>query len=170
MAKLRSFLEFVGEKKSPYRKQTLLKYLRKWKDGEKIPVGIETSLKAQGMIPRADGEIRVSDEYKDTGDRIADMVKPKKKAIKESLQETLEDAEVTFTCSDNEGEPVEIREVDGTGMAGEPMVFAYIIHKGIITTREKVKPHLRPQDFKELCQYLDDVADNNEHSAMSFVK
>ncbi len=64
MSKLRNFSEFLSEKKSPYKKATLLKYKRKWEAGEEIPFGVETSLKAQGMIPRADGEKRVSDEYK----------------------------------------------------------------------------------------------------------
>ena len=62
-----TFNDFLTEKKSPYKKETLEKYKKKWKKGEKIPFGIEASLKAQGMIPRADGSYQVSDEYKEEG-------------------------------------------------------------------------------------------------------
>lgn len=60
-----TFEDFLSEKKSWYKKETLEKYKEKWKRGEKIPFGVEVSLKAQGMIPRADGSYRVSDEYKE---------------------------------------------------------------------------------------------------------
>jgi hypothetical protein len=59
-----SFDNFINEKKSPYKPETLKKYKKKWKRGDKIPFGIEASLKAQGMIPRVDGTYKVSDEYK----------------------------------------------------------------------------------------------------------
>ena len=60
------------EKKSPYRKEVLEKYRKKWEDGEDIPFGIAGTLKAQGMIPRADGTYKVSDDY-DTPDRVSAM-------------------------------------------------------------------------------------------------
>ena len=59
-----SFDEYLNEKKSPYKPETLKKYMTKWKNGEDIPFGIEASLKAQGLIPRADGLIKISPEYK----------------------------------------------------------------------------------------------------------
>lgn len=163
MRKLRNFTEFLDEKKSPYKKATLLKYKRKWEDGEEIPFGIENSLKAQGMIPRADGEKRISDDYKEQSPE-------KKKVIKESFQETIDQAEVTVAFTDKEGKTVEVREIEGTGMAGEPMVFAYVLRDGILSSREKVKPYLKPSDYKELSEYLDDIYDNNEASAISFVR
>lgn len=175
MGKLRNFTQFVEEKKSPYKKATLMKYKRKWEDGEAIPFGIENSLKAQGLIPRADGEVRKSSDYKD--DSIKDVISPKeknkspekKKVIKESFDDTMKEAEVTLSFVDKMGHKVEVREVDGTGMAGEPMTFAYVFHDGEISSREKVKSHMKTSDYKELCDYLNDVADNNEASAISFV-
>jgi len=174
MKKIRNFEEFLVEKKSPFKKATLIKYKKKFEKGEEIPFNIENSLKAQGLIPRADGEIRVSDEYKDIGDKLKDALKSKspekKKIIKESFEETMKDAEVTATYHVKEGHIVEIREMEGTGMAGEPMTFAYIFENGEVTTREHVKSHMKASDFKDLCSYLDDVAYNNEDSAISFLK
>jgi hypothetical protein len=171
MSKLSNFTEFVDEKKSPYKKATLLKYKRKWEDGEKIPFGVENTLKAQGMIPRADGEIRVSDEYADNlkDAMVSTKSAEKKKVIKESFDEEMEEAEITASYTDKEGKKIEIREIEGTGMAGEPMTFAYIFHDGKISSREKVKSHMKPADFKDLTEYLNDIADNNEASAISFV-
>jgi hypothetical protein len=178
MSKLRNFTEFIDEKKSPFKKATLLKYKRKFENGEDIPFAIENSLKAQGMIPRADGEIRVSDEYKDSIDKLKDSIKPKsketspekKKIIKESFEEDMHNAEVTLTLKDKEGHDVEVREIEGTGMAGEPMTFAYVFHDGNLSSRDKVRSRLKPSDFKELTDYLADITDNNEASAISFVK
>jgi hypothetical protein len=59
-----SFEDFLNEKKSPYKPETLAKYKKKWEEGEQVPFGVEASLKAQGMIPRADGSYQVSPEYK----------------------------------------------------------------------------------------------------------
>lgn len=61
---IKPFSEFISEKKSPYKPATLKKYKKKWENGDKIPFGVEASLKAQGMIPRADGSYKVSPEYK----------------------------------------------------------------------------------------------------------
>jgi hypothetical protein len=78
MKNLQSFEEFIAEKKkSPFKKATLLKYKNKFEDGEEIPVMIQNTLKAQGMIPRANGEIEVSDEYKE--DNILNSLKQKEK-------------------------------------------------------------------------------------------
>ena len=90
--KIRKFSEFLEEKKSPYKKATLLRFKKKWDRGEEIPFGIENSLKAQGMIPRANGEIKVSGDY--ANNSLIDM-KPKaktpekKKAIKEIADSSL---------------------------------------------------------------------------------
>ena len=177
MKRFVKFSDFLEEKRSPYKKATLLKYKRKWDEGEKVPFGVENSLKAMGLIPRADGEFRVSDEYKDLDGKIKSMirVKPKdtpekKKAIKESFDETINDAEIEFSTKDKDGKVVEIKEIEGTGMAGEPMVFSYIFHDGHLTSKEKLKPHLSPTVYKEICEYLNDIADNNEASAISFVR
>jgi hypothetical protein len=166
MAKLRNFSDFLDEKKSPYKKATLIKYKRKWEDGEKIPFGIESSLKAQGMIPRADGEVRVSDEYKET---LKDAIVGKKKVLKESFDDEMQDAEITATYTDKSGKTIEVREIEGTGMAGEPMTFAYIFHDGVVTSREKLKSSMKPVDFKDLSDYLNDISSNNEASAIAFV-
>jgi hypothetical protein len=167
MSKLRNFSDFLEEKKSPYKKATLMKYKRKWEAGEKIPFGIESSLKAQGMIPRADGEIRVSDEYQES---LKDAIVGKKKVIKESFDDEMNNAEVTATYTDKNGKLIEIREIEGSGMAGEPMTFAYIFHDGILSSREKVKGSMKPTDFRGMIDYLNDIADNNEASAISYVR
>jgi hypothetical protein len=39
------------------------KYLRKWKRGESIGFTMRSSLKAKGLIPRANGTRRVSAKY-----------------------------------------------------------------------------------------------------------
>ena len=83
MNKLISYDDFLNEKKSPYKKETLLKYKKEFEAGEEIPVGIENSLKAQGLIPRADGEIRVSPGYEKSS---FFRVEPKKKVEGEELQ------------------------------------------------------------------------------------
>ncbi len=55
-------------------------------DGEEIPVMIQNTLKAQGMIPRANGEIEVSDEYKE--DSILNSLKQKEaKPLKKKKQD-----------------------------------------------------------------------------------
>jgi hypothetical protein len=41
-----------------------LKYLRKWKRGESIGFTMTSSLKAKGLIPRANGKKKVSAKYK----------------------------------------------------------------------------------------------------------
>ena len=41
-----------------------LKALRKWKRGESIGFTMRSSLKAKGLIPRANGTLRVSDKYR----------------------------------------------------------------------------------------------------------
>jgi hypothetical protein len=174
MSKIRNFTEFLGEKKSPYKKATLLKYKRKWEDGEDIPVMMANTLKAQGLIPRENGETVVSDEYKDTKTKLKDALAPKtpekKKAIKESFEETMYEAEVTAVYTDKSGKHIEIREVEGTGMVGESMTFAYIFHDGKLTTNEHIKPFMKHADFKDMTDYIKDIYDNNEASAMSFVR
>jgi ribosomal protein L21E len=78
MKYLNNFDQFITEKKkSPFKKATLKKYVEKYEDGEEIPVMIQNTLKAQGLIPRANGEIEVSDEYKE--DSILPDLKPREK-------------------------------------------------------------------------------------------
>ncbi len=73
-----NFNEFITEKKkSPFKKSTLMKYKEKFEDGEEVPVMIQNTLKAQGLIPRANGKIEVSDEYKE--DSILPDLKPKER-------------------------------------------------------------------------------------------
>jgi hypothetical protein len=43
-----------------------LKYLQKWKRGESIGFTMRSSLKAKGLIPRANGTYRVSAKYQHT--------------------------------------------------------------------------------------------------------
>lgn len=61
-----------NKKESRYSQEVLDTYRKKWEDGEEIPFGIESTLKAQGMIPRVDGIYKVSDDYK-TPERLAAM-------------------------------------------------------------------------------------------------
>lgn len=88
MSRILDFEGFLNEKKSPYDKDTLKVNLQRWKKGKKIAFGIENTLKAQGLIPRANGKIEVSDEYKDDNSILA-ALKPKesKKKKKESKDE-----------------------------------------------------------------------------------
>ena len=41
-----------------------LKYLKKWKKGKSIGFTMKASLKAKGLIPRANGKKRVSNKYR----------------------------------------------------------------------------------------------------------
>ena len=41
-----------------------MKYLRMYKAGKSIGFTMKASLKAKGLIPRADGSLRVSAKYK----------------------------------------------------------------------------------------------------------
>jgi len=41
-----------------------LKYIKKWKQGKSIGFTMRSSLKAKGLIPRANGKKRVSIKYK----------------------------------------------------------------------------------------------------------
>lgn len=76
---------FENKKESPYSQEVLDKYKKKWEKGEKIPFGIEGTLKAQGLIPRADGTYKISDKYK-TPSRISALkiFTDKKKKVKSS--------------------------------------------------------------------------------------
>ena len=82
MSRILDFEGFLNEKKSPYDKDTLKVNLQRWKKGKKIAFGIENTLKAQGLIPRANGKIEVSDEYKDDNSILA-ALKPKESKKKE---------------------------------------------------------------------------------------
>ena len=55
MKLVESFEEFMSEKKSPYKQETLNKYKKEYNQGKKIPFGVKSSLIAQGMIPHEGG-------------------------------------------------------------------------------------------------------------------
>ncbi len=52
---IEEFIQPLEEKKSPYKRETLLKYKKKYENGEKIPFGVKSSLIAQGMIAHEGG-------------------------------------------------------------------------------------------------------------------
>jgi hypothetical protein len=55
MKHVKTYENFLNEKESPYKKETLLKYKKEYEEGKDIPFGIRTSLIAQGMIPHEGG-------------------------------------------------------------------------------------------------------------------
>jgi hypothetical protein len=63
-----TFEQFVAEKESPYKEETLQKYKKEYEAGKEIPFGVKTSLIAQGMIPHEGGpdkgKKKKTDEYK----------------------------------------------------------------------------------------------------------
>jgi hypothetical protein len=59
-----TFEEWLSEKESPFKEETLKKYKKDYEAGKKIPFAVKNSLKAQGMIPRADGDTKKSNQYK----------------------------------------------------------------------------------------------------------
>jgi len=59
-----TFEDWLLEKESPFKGKTLKKYKKDYEEGKKIPFAVKNSLKAQGMIPRSDGDTKKSDEYK----------------------------------------------------------------------------------------------------------
>lgn len=55
---MKNFSEFIEEKESPYKKETLKKYKEKYEKGEEIPFGVKTSMIAQGIIPHEGGPLK----------------------------------------------------------------------------------------------------------------
>ena len=52
---MKNYQDFISEKKSPYKEETLQKYKAEYEAGKDIPFGVKTSLIAQGMIPHEGG-------------------------------------------------------------------------------------------------------------------
>jgi hypothetical protein len=52
---MKNYKEFITEKESPYKEETLQKYKKDYEDGKEIPFGVKTSLIAQGLIPHEGG-------------------------------------------------------------------------------------------------------------------
>lgn len=52
---MKNYADFIAEKESPYKKETLDKYKKEYEEGKDIPFGVKTSLIAQGMIPHEGG-------------------------------------------------------------------------------------------------------------------
>ena len=83
----------------------------------------------------------------------------------------MDNLETVLTYNDLEGNPtIEVREVEGEGMAGEPCTFSYVYFKGEQSTLAKVKPYMTLQDYTDLHNYLSDVASDNYNSAISFIQ
>ena len=191
--KIGTFAQFIEEKKkSPYKKATLLKYKRKYEKGEEIPFGIESSLKAQGLIPRADGSYKVSDEYRDTGIlRLSPIAKTdaeieqekelkakekeeraekrKKRMNEDSNENPIDSAETTYRTTDKEGKEIYVKEIEKPGACYEPYTHAYIFHDGKISSREHLEEIMDKKCYDELCEYLNDISLNNEASAHSYM-
>ena len=74
-----TFNDFLLEKHSSYSKETLTHYEKEYKKGKEIPIGVSNSLKARGIIPRANGKVQVSDKYKTLFDRVKEFISPKDK-------------------------------------------------------------------------------------------
>ena len=51
-------------------------YLKKWKSGKSIGFTMRSSLKAKGLIPRANGKIYTSEKYK-SNNKTRKIVKPR---------------------------------------------------------------------------------------------
>jgi hypothetical protein len=100
-------------------------------------------------------------------------------AINENhFSDTLSKVKATVTYEGKDGEKVEVKEIEGKGMAGEPMTFAYVLVDGyLVSTSEKINTRysklnkiLNPVDFKELADYLGEISDANNDSAISFAE
>jgi hypothetical protein len=52
---MKNYRDFIAEKESPFKKETLEKYKKEYEEGKDIPFGVKTSLIAQGMIPHEGG-------------------------------------------------------------------------------------------------------------------
>jgi hypothetical protein len=92
------------------------------------------------------------------------------------LSDTLSKVKASVTYKGKDGEKVEVKEIEGKGMAGEPMTFAYVLVDGyLVSTWEKINTRysklnkiLSPADFKDLSDYLEEISDANSDSAISF--
>lgn len=154
MSRISNFNEFLKEKTTSYKKATLIKYKRMAENGQPIPFSVEHALKTQNFLASLNDNI---DETENA------------KSIKESSEDFLNGAEITATYIDKNNKYVEVKEVEGSGMAGEPMTFAYIYHDSKITSIENVKSFLKASDFKDLLEYINDVHSNNQASAVDWI-
>jgi DNA-binding protein YbaB len=81
----------------------------------------------------------------------------------------IDSMETVLSYTDKDGKTIEVKEDEGEGMAGESMIFAYILHNGKLAKVKDVEKVMDPKDFKELSDYLKSVGDNNYASAISYV-
>ena len=73
------FQKYTGGYKATKRN---LKYLKNWKKGKSIGFTMRSSLKAKGLIPRANGKKYKSEKYKSENKKIKTKIKSKKQNIK----------------------------------------------------------------------------------------
>lgn len=84
-------------------------------------------------------------------------------------EDNIASMQTVMEFTDKNGKTIEIKEDEGEGMAGESMIFSYILHDGKLSKVKDVEKVMDPKDFKELSDYLKDVGDSNYASAISFV-
>jgi hypothetical protein len=73
---MKTFAQFLEEKKSPYKKETLDSYRKKYEEGEDIPFGVKTSLIAQGLIPHEGGPYKGKKKKTEIYEAVAGTVDP----------------------------------------------------------------------------------------------
>jgi len=103
----------------------------------------------------------------------ADAIEANKIKLNEaetSFEQNLKNAEVTLSFKTADDSVIEVRELEGAGMAGEDMTFAYIVKDDKIISKKEAEKLLNLSDFKELMDYLNSVGDANYSSAISFIK
>ena len=91
-------------------------------------------------------------------------------AYESKNEDDLKDVPPTAIYDGKNGEKIEVKEIEGQGMAGEPMTFAYVFCDGKISHSKELKSVMTPSDFKDMSDYLRAIADSNEASAISWAE
>ena len=107
--------------------------------------------------------------HPDTDDNDEDDFYDPASAYESKIDDTLSKTPPTVTYKGKNGEKIEIKELEGEGMAGEPMTFAYVICNGKVSHSDELKSVLSTEDFKDMSDYISGISDSNEDSATAWV-
>jgi hypothetical protein len=135
-------------------------WARKQKQGKGVAYDVEPE---QGWIDPA------GTWHPDTDDQDDDDFYDPAMAYESKIDDTLSKIAPTVTYEGTGGEKIEIKEMEGEGMAGEPMTFAYVLCDGKISHSDELKSVMSAEDFKDMSEYISGISDSNEDSAVAWV-
>jgi len=135
---------------------------RHFREGED---GVEEAAKAIALDPSQYKE--VLKKYPRVGQVAANAYVSE--SVSGKVTSIFSDVPPSMEFKTKDGKKVELREVDGHGMADEPMTFAYLFLDGVLTKFNDIEDLLNSQDALDLKARLDDINDENQASAISYV-